>query len=165
VGSEDGEAVVDAFTDWPEADTLIEAGDTKASVRAAGVRVDLRVVVPKEFGSALQYFTGSKEIQRCRPEYRHRCRPEDERVRDVRRRRPGRGEADADQRAGERIGGDTEASMYEPLDMVWVPPELRENRGEIQAALDDDLPDLIKEGDVRGDLHTHGVVRRSEHYR
>jgi len=61
VGSHDGEAVVDAFTNWPEVEGVIEAGETKASVRAGGLRVDLRVVVPEEFGAALQYFTGSKD--------------------------------------------------------------------------------------------------------
>ena len=61
VGSTDGAAVVEAFTDWPAADSVIEAGEQKASVRTAGVRVDLRVVVPDEFGAALQYFTGSRD--------------------------------------------------------------------------------------------------------
>ena len=61
VGSEAAETVVDAFTDWPDADAVIEAGDQKASVRSGEVRVDLRVVDPSEFGSALQYFTGSKD--------------------------------------------------------------------------------------------------------
>jgi len=151
VASDDAPAVLDAFTEWPEADTVIEAGETKASVRVDGVRVDLRVVVPEEWGAALQYFTGSKEHNVA-----------------VRNRAIERGLKmneygifdisnvdDSDQRAGDRVGGETEASMYEPLDMAWIPPELREHRGEIEAAATGDLPDLVATDAIRGDLHTH----------
>lgn len=151
VGSDDAERVVAAFADWPEADSVIEAGDTKASLRADGVRIDLRVVVPEEFGAALQYFTGSKAHNVA---VRNRAIERDLKVNeygifDV------AGVEDDDQRAGERIGGETEASVYEPLEMDWVPPELRENRGEIEAAVEGDLPDLVETSDIRGDLHTH----------
>ncbi|WP_262175989.1 DNA polymerase/3'-5' exonuclease PolX [Haloarcula laminariae] len=153
VGSEDGEAVVDAFTDWPEVEGVIEAGETKASVRAGGLRVDLRVVVPEEFGAALQYFTGSKDHNVV---VRNRAIERDLKVNeygvfdvsDV-------ADSEDHQRAGERVAGETEEGVYEALDMEWVPPELRENRGEVEAAADGDLPDLLVEGDVRGDLHTH----------
>ena len=150
--SDDPEAVVDAFAEWPEADAVIEAGTGKASVRAHGVRVDLRVVVPAEFGSALQYFTGSKDHNVA---LRNRAIERDLKMNeygvfDV----SGIAEAD-DQRAGERVAGGTETSMYEVLDLPWIPPELRENRGEIEAAAADALPDLIEEGAVRGDLHVH----------
>ncbi|WP_372480526.1 DNA polymerase/3'-5' exonuclease PolX [Halomicrobium sp. HM KBTZ05] len=151
VGSDDAERVVAAFTDWPEADSVIEAGDTKASLRADGVRIDLRVVVPEEFGAALQYFTGSKAHNVA---VRNRAIERDLKVNeygifDV------AGVEDDDQRAGEKIGGETEASMYDPLEMDWVPPELRENRGEIEAAVEGELPDLVETSDIRGDLHTH----------
>jgi len=154
VASERPQAAVDAFTDWPEADTFIEAGDTKASVRAGGIRVDLRVVVPAEWGSALQYFTGSKEHNIT---FRNRAIREDLKVNEY-------GTFDAadldgdeadDQRAGERIAGETEASMYAALDLPLIPPEMREDRGEIEASANDDLPALIQPGDVSGDLHTH----------
>ena len=157
VASEDSQAVVDEFTDWPGADSVIEAGDNKASVRSSGVRVDLRVVAPDEFGAALQYFTGSKEHNVV-----------------VRNRAIGMGlkmneygtfdvseldDADSDgagnQRAGERVAGETEASMYAAIDLPWIPPELREDRGEVQAAEDDALPTLLEADDVKGDLHTH----------
>jgi DNA polymerase (family 10) len=62
---------------------------------------------------------------------------------------------DAGQRVGDRIGGETEESMYEALDLPWIPPEMREDRGEIETAANGELPDLLVEGDVRGDLHTH----------
>ncbi|QIO22382.1 DNA polymerase/3'-5' exonuclease PolX [Haloarcula sp. JP-L23] len=151
VGSAADEAVVDAFTDWPDVDQVIEAGETKASVRAGGVRVDLRVVVPEEFGAALQYFTGSKDHNVA---VRNRAIERDLKVNeygvfdvsDV---------EDDDQRAGERIAGETEEGVYEALDMDWMPPEMRENRGEVEAAANRELPDLLVEDDVRGDLHTH----------
>ncbi|MBX0285924.1 DNA polymerase/3'-5' exonuclease PolX [Haloarcula salinisoli] len=153
VGSAEGERVVDAFTDWPEVEGVIEAGETKASVRAGGLRVDLRVVVPEEFGAALQYFTGSKDHNVA---VRNRAIERDLKVNeygvfDVSE----VGDEEDHQRAGERVAGETEEGVYEALDMAWVPPEMRENRGEVAAAADGDLPDLLVEADVRGDLHTH----------
>jgi DNA polymerase (family 10) len=149
--SDDGEAVVEAFTGWPDAETVIEAGTGKASVRAGGVRVDLRVVAPGEFGAALQYFTGSKD---------HNVRLRNRAIdRDLKMNEYGvfdvSGVADDDQRAGDRVAGESEASMYDALDLPWIPPELREDRGEVAAAADGDLPDLLWQADVRGDLHVH----------
>ncbi len=152
VGSDDPGAVIDAFTDWDEADSVIEAGDSKASVRAGSVRVDLRVVEPAEFGAALQYFTGSKEHNLA---VRNRAIDRDLKMNEYGIFDVSDVADDDDQRAGERVGGETEASMYEPLDMEWIPPELRENRGEIDAAVEGTLPDLIEPGDLKGDLHTH----------
>ncbi|SFR37654.1 DNA polymerase/3'-5' exonuclease PolX [Halogeometricum limi] len=153
VASESGEAVVETFTDWPAANTVIEAGTSKASVRSNGIRVDLRVVVPEEFGAALQYFTGSKD---------HNVKLRNVAIdRDLKMNEYGVfdvsdvDDADADQRAGEKVAGETEASMYEALGLPLVPPELREDTGEIEAARDGELPTLVERGDVRGDLHTH----------
>jgi DNA polymerase (family 10) len=190
VASADGEAAVDAFLDWAAVDELIESGTTKASVRARGMRIDCRVVVPEEFGSALQYFTGSKdhnvhlrnlaidrdlkmneygvfdvseasETPREASEERRSSGsegrgPSGSRPKaDDSRTQSGNGEAGDGQRGGRRIGGETEAEMYAALDLPFVPPELREDRGEIEAAQEDELPDLLVEGDVCGDLHTH----------
>ncbi len=153
VGSHEGEAIVEAFTEWPEVEGVIEAGETKASVRAGGLRVDLRVVAPGEFGAALQYFTGSKDHNVA---VRNRAIERDLKVNEYGVFDVSGVPADEDQqRAGERVAGETEAGVYEALDMDWVPPELRENRGEVAAAADGDLPDLLVEDDVRGDLHTH----------
>ncbi|WP_135533343.1 DNA polymerase/3'-5' exonuclease PolX [Halostella pelagica] len=152
VASEDDQRVVDAFVDWPRASEVIEAGSIKASVRAEGVRIDLRVVDPAEFGSALQYFTGSKE---------HNVRLRNYAIdRGLKLNEYGafdisQTEDDSDQRAGERVAGETEEGMYESLGLPWIPPELREDRGEIEVAAAGDLPDLVTVGDVRGDLHTH----------
>ncbi|MCU4718412.1 DNA polymerase/3'-5' exonuclease PolX [Halapricum hydrolyticum] len=153
VGSDDGERVVKAFTDWDEAETVIEAGETKASLRVGSVRVDLRVVAPGEFGAALQYFTGSRDHNVA---LRNRAIERDLKMNeygvfDVSEVE----DPDAGQRVGDRIGGETEESMYMALDLPLIPPELREGRGEIEAAAAGALPDLLAEADVRGDLHTH----------
>jgi DNA polymerase (family 10) len=153
VASEAGAAVVEAFVDWDDVDDVIESGPTKASVRARDMRIDLRVVVPEEFGAALQYFTGSKDHN---VHLRNLAIDRDLKmneygvfdVADV-------DDPDAGQRVGERIGGETEAEMYAALDLPLIPPEMREDTGEIDAARDGDLPDLLEEGEIRGDLHTH----------
>lgn len=153
VGSEDPETVVDAFTAWEQCDTVIEAGTSKASIRVAGVRVDLRIVAPEEFGSALQYFTGSVDHNVA---LRNRALDRDLKVNeygvfdvsDV-------DDPDADQRVGERIAGETESGMYEAVELAWIPPELRENRGELEAAAEGSLPELVEPGDIAGDFHMH----------
>ncbi|TKX80058.1 DNA polymerase/3'-5' exonuclease PolX [Halorubrum sp. SD626R] len=153
VASDAREPVVEAFTDWPEADATIEAGTGKASVRASGTRVDLRVVDAAEFGAALQYFTGSRAHNVA---VRNRAIDRDLKLNeyglfDV----SGVDDPDAGQRVGERVAGETEAGVYEALDMDPVPPELREDNGEVEAAAAGELPDLVETGDLRGDLHTH----------
>ena len=153
VGSDDGEVVIDAFEAFDGADTVIEAGTNKASVRSEGIRVDLRVVVPEEFGAALQYFTGSKEHNVA---VRNRAidaglKVNEYGVFDV----SDLDDPDAGQRVGERVAGDTEPGVYDALETAWVPPELREDRGEIEAAANDALPDLLALEDVAGDLHVH----------
>jgi DNA polymerase (family 10) len=154
VGADDSEAVLDVFADWERVDSVIESGESKASVRAGGgVRVDLRVVVDGEFGSALQYFTGSKDHNVHLRNYAL--------DREIKLNEYGAfdvsevDDPDRDQRVGERIAGETEASMYEALDLPTIPPELREDRGEIEAAAAGELPDLVTEADIRGDIHTH----------
>jgi DNA polymerase (family 10) len=151
--SDEPEAVVDAFTDWPEADVVIEAGTIKASVRSLGMRVDLRVVDPAEWGSALQYFSGSKEHNVA---VRNRAIDRDLKINeygvfdvsDV-------DDPDAGQRVGERVAGETEVGTYEAVDLPRFPPEIRQNTGEIAAADAGTLPELVEEADVRGDLHVH----------
>jgi DNA polymerase (family 10) len=169
VSSVDLEGVVETFADWERVERVIESGENKASVVANGIRVDLRVVVPEEFASALQYFTGSKAHN---IRFRNRALEHDLKVNEygifdiTERSSAGQSEASASddisdvedssgQRAGVRVAGSTEEGMYEALDLLWIPPELREDTGEIDAAARGELPDLIEEGDVRGDLHTH----------
>jgi len=149
----DHEAVVDLFTGWEGVTDVIEAGTTKASIRSDGMRVDLRVVDPEEWGSALQYFTGSKD---------HNVRLRTYAIkRDLKINEYGLfdvsevAEPDSGQRVGERIAGETEEEIYEALDLPWIPPELREDNGEIDAAAAGDLPTLLEVDEIRGDLHVH----------
>ena len=153
VGSDDSEAVIEAFLSWEGTDSVIEAGDSKASVRSAGERVDLRVVVSEEFGAALQYFTGSKDHNVA---LRNRAIEQGLKINeygvfdisDV-------SDPDAGQRVGARVAGETETGVYESVGLPFIAPELRENRGEIEAAADGSLPELVEGDDVRGDLHLH----------
>jgi len=151
-GSTEPDAVVDAFTGWREGKTVIEAGTSKASLRVEGVRVDLRVVDPDEFGAALQYFTGSKDHNVAA---RNRAIERDLKMNEYGVFDVSDVEAPDDQRAGERVAGETEEGMYAALGLAWIPPELRENRGEIEAAAEGSLPDLVTTDAIRGDLHLH----------
>ncbi|WP_255150801.1 DNA polymerase/3'-5' exonuclease PolX [Halorarius halobius] len=151
VATDDRQAVVDRFVEF-DAET-IEAGTSKASLRANGIRVDLRVVVPDEWGSALLYFTGSKDhniVLRNRAIERE-LKVNEYGVFDV----SGVDDPDSGQRVGERVAGETEAAMYAALELPYIAPEMREDRGEVAAAAAGELPDLIDETDVRGDLHLH----------
>jgi len=151
--SDDRQGVVDAFVDWERADDTIEAGENKASVRSSDIRIDLRVVDPSEFGSALQYFTGSKDHN---VRFRNRAIERDLKVNEYGVFDVSEVEEGEDhQRAGDRIAGETEEGMYEALTLPWIPPELREDTGEIDAAAAGELPELIEEGALSGDLHTH----------
>jgi DNA polymerase (family 10) len=147
------ERAVEAFADWERADERIEAGRDKASVRISDVRVDLRVIDSGEFGAALQYFTGSRE---------HNIRLRSEALdRDLKINEYGVfdvsevADPDSGRRVGERVAGETEREIYGALDLPFIPPELREDIGEIDAARRDALPDLLEPTGVRGDLHVH----------
>jgi DNA polymerase (family 10) len=161
VASDTPESVVERFTDWGQADDIIEAGTGKASLRSDGMRIDLRVIVPEEFGSALQYFTGSRDHNIG---FRNRAIEQELKVNEY-------GVFDvsdvtnieAGQRVGERVAGSTEQEMYEAVGLSWVPPELREDGGELAAAADGELPDLLAEDDVRGDLHVHSEWSDGDH--
>lgn len=153
VGTAEPEAVTETLTEWDRVESVIESGETKTSLRVAGMQVDLRVVDPAEFGSALVYFTGSKDHNIA---LRNRAIEDGLKVNeygvfevtDAER-------ADPDTRAGDRIAGETEAGVYDALGLPLIAPELRENRGEIEAAAAGELPDLLVEGDLQGDLHVH----------
>jgi DNA polymerase (family 10) len=143
VTSEEPEAALERFATLPQVATVLVRGDTKCSVRhREGIQVDLRVVAPDAFGAALQYFTGSQA---------HNIR-----VRELAVRRGLKvneyGVFDA---RGRRLGGATEAEVYGALGLPWIPPELREDAGEVEAALGPGLPELVEPGQIRGDLHAH----------
>jgi len=151
--SSDGAAVGQALADWERVDEVHDLGETKTSVRVDGKRVDLRVVVDEEFGAALQYFTGSKahNVELRDDAIDQGLKVNEYGVFDV----SGVEDADQGQRAGDLLASETEADVYEAVGLPWIPPELRENRGELEAAAAGDLPDLLAVADVRGDLHTH----------
>ena len=175
VASDESETVVDAFTDWPDADDVIEAGSHKSSVRADNVRIDLRVVVPGEFGAALQYFTGSKDhnvtLRNVAIDQGYKLNEyglfdvseiDDSDGDDADADADAAGEADS-QRVGVRLAGETETAMYDELGLDWIPPELREDTGEIEAAADGALPTLVETDDIRGDCHTHSEWSDGRH--
>ena len=140
----DSAPLMAAFARLPEAAEVIAAGPAKTSIRtAAGLQVDLRVVPPDCWGAALQYFTGSKE---------HNVR-----IREIAVRKQLRlseyGLFDVE--SGALIVSGTEEEVYRRLGMDWIPPPLREDSGEVRAALRGELPGLVTEDQIRGDLHTH----------
>lgn len=138
------EEVMEAFVRLPQVMRVLAHGSTKSSVATEdGIQVDLRVVDEDSFGAALQYFTGSKEhnIKLREMAVKAGLKLNEYGVFKV----PGE----------KRIGGRTEEEMYKALSLPWIPPELREDSGEIEAAAAGRLPRLISLEDIRGDLHVH----------
>jgi len=142
--SREPQAVMDAFVKLPLVSRVLAHGPTKSSVITEdGIQVDLRVVEEGAFGAALAYFTGSKQ---------HNIKLREMAVRAGLKineygvfKEPG----------GKKIGGKTEEEMYKALKLPWIPPELREDTGEIEAAAAGTLPVLVTLEDIRGDLHVH----------
>ena len=144
VASEHPVPVMEAFTSLPLVDRVIAHGETKSSVRTTkGLQVDLRVIPPSCWGAALQYFTGSKA---------HNIKV---RERAVRRKLKLSEYGLFDAEMDELIVAETEEEVYERLGLPWIPPPLREDRGEVEAAASGELPSVVQLGNVRGDLHTH----------
>jgi DNA polymerase (family 10) len=134
--------VTQHFVEYGEVARLLSHGDTRASVELqGGVQVDLRVVEPGSFGAALHYFTGSKahniEIRKLAQK------------RELKLNEYGMFAGE------ERIAGESEEAVFAAVGLPFIPPELRENRGEIEAARDGHLPHLVRLHDLRGVLHTH----------
>jgi DNA polymerase (family 10) len=145
VVSEDREATADAVTDWDV--EVTQEGDRKTSFRRDGEDVDLHLVESDEFGAAVQYFTGSKK---------HNVETRDVAIDlGLKLNEYGVWETNDDEDGEERVAGETEEEVYAALGMEYVPPELREDRGEVEAALDGTLPELVTVDDVRGELHSH----------
>lgn len=149
--SEQPAAVMDAFRALPQVSDVAVAGDTKTSViLTTGLQVDLRVVEARHWGAALQYFTGSKEHN---VPVRELALKQSWSLNEYGLTATGKGDAPE----GEQRFFAAEEELYAFLGLAWVPPELRENRGEIQAASKGALPDLITLDDVRGELHGHST--------
>jgi DNA polymerase (family 10) len=144
VSSQDAEEVMEAFGSLPVVDNVLLRGDTKSSVvTREGLQVDLRVVLPEEYGAALQYFTGS---QSHNVHVREIAKKAGKKINEY-----GVFVVEGDR----RIAGATEEEVYKALGMACPPPEIRENRGEVEAAIKGTLPVLVESGDILGDLHVH----------
>jgi len=137
-------AILERFAAYPGVDRVLGRGETKASVLLTnGLQADLRLVPSESLGAALQYFTGSKA---------HNIALRDRAIqRGLKLNEYGVYRLDT----GERVAGATEPEVYAALALPFIPPELREDRGEIAAAGTDTLPHLVSRGDLRGDLHAH----------
>lgn len=134
--------VMEKFAAYDEVRDMISSGDTRSSaILKSGIQVDLRLVPEESYGSALQYFTGGKahniQVRRLAQE------------RGLKINEYGVFKGDR------RVAGDTEESVYGALGLPWIPPELREDQGEIEAARKKLLPELVEVADLRGDLHCH----------
>jgi len=144
LAGKDNNRVMEHFVGYEDITEIISKGETKSSVRLkSGIQVDLRAVEKESFGAALLYFTGSKahniEVRKLALERGYKI-------------------SEYGVFEGEtQVAGETEEGVYQKLDMPWIPPQLRENQGEIKAARENSLPSLITWKDIQGDLHTHST--------
>ena len=134
-------AVMDAFTSLDGVEDIVAKGDTKSSIVLKGIDVDLRVVAETAFGAAAHYFTGSKH---------HNIR-----IRELGMKQGLKINEYGIFRDDERIGGEDEADVFASVGLAYIPPELREDRGEIEAAKENRIPELVAANDIKGDLHVH----------
>jgi DNA polymerase (family 10) len=140
---EDAHAIMDAFATAPSVVELLGKGDTKTSVvLEGGMQADLRVIPHESWGAAMQYFTGSKDhnVAMRTIAVKKKLKVSEYGVFDE---------------SGAKLAGEDEAAVYEAIGLAWMPPELRENRGEIEASANASLPVLVEISDVKGDLHMH----------
>lgn len=142
VSTSQGEGVITAFTAYEDVEKVSSQGETRSTVLLrSGMQVDLQVIAPESYGAALFYFTGSKAHNIA---VRNTAVDQDRKVNEY-------GVFEDE----ERVAGETEAEIYELLGLSFIPPELREDRGEVGAAREGRLPDLVSAEDIRGDLQVH----------
>jgi DNA polymerase (family 10) len=152
---ENPEPVMQHFQSYRFVERVEMAGPTRGTVvLRSGLQVDLRIVPPRSYGAALHYFTGSKAhnvaVRKLGVERRLRINEYG-----VFRIAKGKKAEDLGKEEGERIGGEKEEDVFHAVGLAWIPPELREDRGEIQAAQQGKLPHLITLDDIRADLQMH----------
>lgn len=136
--------VIEKWCRLPLCQRVLAAGGTKASILiAGGLQVDLRVVSAESFGAALQYFTGSKEHNVRLREFalKQGMKVNEYGVFRI--------------KSGKKLAGREEEDIYRVLDLPWMAPELREDQGELEAAIEGKLPQLVESKDVKGDFHIH----------
>ena len=139
-----GGEVIEIFTHMPRVTQVLGAGDTKGSVVLDDrFQVDLRAVKSESYGAAQQYFTGSKD---------HNVH-----LREIAKKDGYKINEYGIYKGEDKVGGEDEKDIYRLLNMSWIPPELRENRGEIEAALKNTLPELVTVQDIKADLHIHST--------
>lgn len=144
VTSKNPEKVMDTFTSMDIVKEVVARGDTKSTILTnEDIQIDVRVVEPVSFGAAVQYFTGSKQHN---VKIRELAIKKGFKVNEY-------GVFDA--KTDKRICGETEEEVYNILDLPLIPPEMREDRGEIELGLDGKLPKVIEMKDIRGDTHVH----------
>lgn len=150
VTGKNGQKIIDYFTKMSEVTQVLASGSTKGSViigsEEEAIQVDVRFVEPKSYGSALQYFTGSKEHN---IKLRSLAKEKGLKLSEY-------GIYLIKSNSKEKyIVGETEEDVYQALGLPWIPPEIREDRGEIEAALANNLPQLIGYDEIKGDLQVH----------
>lgn len=144
--SDQGEKVAEHFVNFEDVEEVVSQGETRASVvLRSGLQVDLRVVPRESYGAALMYFTGSKAHNIS---LREMAVEDDLKINEY-------GVFPAEEDQDEPLAGESEAEIYELLDLPYIAPELREDRGELKAAREGQLPELITLDDLKGDLQTH----------
>jgi DNA polymerase (family 10) len=143
VESDNNEKVIKKFKAFPEVKKVLESGETKTSVIIEGlnIQMDLRIVPKESFGAALMYFTGSKD---------HNVR-----IRSLALKKGLKVNEYGVFKNDRRVAGKTEEEIYKLLKLQFIPPEIREDRGEIEKALEGKIPELIEYNDIKGNLHTH----------
>ncbi len=140
--AKDPEKAMQHFCDYEEVQDVLSHGETRSSVRLrTGLQVDIRIVNKKSLGAAKLYFTGSKAHTVA---LRKMAKENDLKINEY-----------GLYKGKKRVAGKTEKEMYKKLGLQYIEPELRENRGEIDAAKNNDLPGLLTLKDIKGDLHTH----------
>ncbi|MBP9020099.1 MAG: DNA polymerase/3'-5' exonuclease PolX [Syntrophobacterales bacterium] len=146
----EGSDIMDRFVNYENVKTVMSRGDTKAAaVLRTGIQVDVRVVPEESYGAALHYFTGSKAHNIA--------------VRTIGVKRDLKVNEYGVFRGDRRIAGRTEEEVYRQVGLPYIEPELREDRGEIEAAREGRLPKLVTEEDIRGDLHVHTKATDGRH--
>ncbi len=141
--STDPHSLAEAFAGAEFVSEVVAHGDTKVSIKTGEIDVDLRIVAPEAFGSLLHHFTGSQAHNIV---LRERAVKMGINISEYGLAKAGTGEYEP---------AATEEDLFEKLGLVYIPPELREDGGEIEAAEKDALPDLLEVGEIRGDLHVH----------
>ncbi|HEC79208.1 MAG TPA: DNA polymerase/3'-5' exonuclease PolX [candidate division WOR-3 bacterium] len=140
--------IVKVFTRYPGTERVLAAGKTKGSIIVkGGIQIDLRIVAPSSYGSALQYFTGSKA---------HNIK-----LRSIAKQKGMKLSEYGVFKGKKKVAGKTEQEVYKILGLKYIAPELREDRGEIEAAQQNSLPALIEKKDVKGDLQMHSTYSDS----